>query len=219
MKKLPNIVTIDGPAGAGKSTLAKEIARQFGYLHLDSGALYRAIGYYCKQRGVDLEDEKEVVSVLPNIKLNLLPEGRVLLNGKDVTEKIRTPEAGKLASSVARYREVREFVVRVLRNIARGKRIVIDGRDAGSYIFPYADLKIYLTASPQERARRRYRELLEKGFNVSYEQILHEIEERDKSDRSRSFAPLIVPDGAVVIDTTGKSLEEVLSSVTGLIDP
>ncbi len=219
MKKLPNIITIDGPAGAGKSTLAKEIAKRFGYLHLDSGALYRAIGYYCKQRGTDLKDERKIVSILPNIELNLLPEGRVLLNGKDVTKEIRTPEAGKLASFVARYREVREFVVKVLRNIARGKKVVIDGRDAGSYIFPYADLKIYLTASPQERASRRYKELLEKGFNVSYEQILQEIEERDESDRNRPFAPLVIPEGAVVIDTTGKPLEKVLSDVSNLIDP
>ncbi len=215
----PRIITIDGPAGAGKSTLAKEIAKRFGYVHLDSGALYRAIGYGCKLAGVNLKNREAVLKVAENLKIELLPDGRVLLNGKDVTEKIRTPEGGLLASQVAQFPEVREIVVKLLRKIAEGKKIVIDGRDAGTYIFPNAELKIYLTASPEERARRRYEELKKKGFNVSYEQVLKEVIERDRQDENRPFAPLRVPERAFVIDTTGKSLKEVLSEVEKLIDP
>ncbi len=215
----PKIITIDGPAGAGKSTLAKEIAKQFGYVHLDSGALYRAIGYGCKLAGVDLKNREAVLKVAENLKVEFLPDGRVLLNGKDVTTKIRTPEGGLLASQVAQFPEVREIVVKLLRRMAKGKKIVIDGRDAGTYIFPNAELKIYLTASPEERARRRYEELKKKGYSVTYEEVLKEVVERDRQDENRPFAPLRIPDGAVVIDTTGKSLEEVLLQVKELIDP
>ena len=214
----PRIITIDGPAGAGKSTLAKEISKRFGYTHLDSGAIYRAIGFASKEMGIDLNNEKEVLEIARKLKIEL-KGSKVFVNGKDVTEEIRTPEGGVLASQVAQHREVREVVVKILRNLAQGKKVVIDGRDAGIYIFPEAQLKIYLTASPEERAKRRYRELVEKGFKVSYEQVLKEVVERDKKDKSRKFAPLTVPKGAVIIDSTGKSLEQVLNEVKKLIDP
>ena len=213
----PRIITIDGPAGAGKSSLAKEIAKRFGYTHLDSGALYRTIGVAAKEAGVNLADEKAVVELAKKLKIEL-KENRVFLNGKEITEKIRTPEAGTLASQVAQHREVREVVVKILRKLAEGKEVVIDGRDAGSYIFPEAELKIYLTASPEERAERRYRELLQKGFRVSYKEVLKEVIERDRKDASREFAPLTIPEGAVVIDSSGKSLEEVLKEVKELIE-
>ncbi len=211
------VITIDGPAGAGKSTIAKEIAKRFGFTHLDSGATYRTIGVACKEVGVNLEDEKAVLGVARKLQIELKGD-RVLLNGEDITEKIRTPEGGFLASKVAQFKEVREIVVKILREIAKGKRVVTDGRDAGTYIFPEADLKIYLTASPEERARRRYKELIEKGFNVSYEEILKEVIERDERDRNRKFAPLVIPEGAVIIDTTGKTIEDVLSEVSQLIN-
>ena len=211
------VITIDGPAGAGKSTIAKEIAKRFRFTHLDSGAIYRTIGVACKEVGVNLEDEKAVLGVARKLQIELKGD-RVLLNGEDITEKIRTPEGGFLASKVAQFKEVREIVVKILREIAKGKRVVTDGRDAGTYIFPEADLKIYLTASPEERARRRYKELIEKGFNVSYEEILKEVIERDERDRKRKFAPLVIPEGAVVIDTTGKTIEDVLSEVSQLIN-
>ena len=211
------IITIDGPAGAGKSTVAKEISRRFGYLHLDSGALYRAIGYACSLRGANLDNVQEVISVAKSIKVELTEEGKVILNGQDVTWEIRKPEGGYLASQVARFKEVREVVVKLLREMARGKKIVIDGRDAGSYIFPEADLKIYLTATPEERAKRRYKELKKRGFNVSYQEVLREVLERDERDKNRPFAPLVIPEGAVIIDTTGKSLETVISEISELI--
>lgn len=211
------IITIDGPAGAGKSTIAKEIAKRFGFTHLDSGAIYRAIGVACKEVGINLEDEKAVLGVAQKFQIELKGD-RVLLDGEDITEKIRTPEGGFLASKVAQFKEVREIVVKTLRKIAKGKRVVTDGRDAGTYIFPEADLKIYLTASPEERARRRYEELIKKGFNVSYEEILKEVIERDERDKNRKFAPLVIPEGAVIIDTTGKTIEDVLSEVSQLIN-
>jgi cytidylate kinase len=211
------IITIDGPAGAGKSTVAKEISKRFGYLHLDSGALYRAIGYACSLRGANLDNVQEVISVAKSIKVELTEEGKVILNGQDVTWEIRKPEGGYLASQVARFKEVREVVVKLLREMARGKKIVIDGRDAGSYIFPEADLKIYLTATPEERAKRRYKELKKRGFNVSYQEVLREVLERDERDKNRPFAPLVIPEGAVIIDTTGKSLETVISEISELI--
>ena len=211
------IITIDGPAGAGKSTIAKEIAKRFGFTHLDSGAIYRTIGVVCKEAGVNLEDEKAVLGVAKKLQIELKGD-RVLLAGEDITEKIRTPEGGFLASKVAQFKEVREIVVKILREIARGKRVVIDGRDAGTYIFPEADLKIYLTASPEERAKRRYEELIKKGFDVSYEEILKEVIERDERDKKRKFAPLVIPEGAVIIDTTGKTIENVLAEVSRIIN-
>jgi cytidylate kinase len=213
----PRIITIDGPAGAGKSSLAKEIAKRFGYTHLDSGALYRAIGVAAKEAGIDLTKEEEVVELAKGLEIKL-KENRVLLNGREITDKIRTPEAGNLASQVAQHKEIREIVVKTLRKLAQGKEIVIDGRDAGSYIFPEAELKIYLTASPEERAKRRFRELLEKGFKVSYEKVLKEVIERDKKDANREFAPLAVPEGATIIDSTGKTFQEVLEEVRKLIE-
>jgi len=214
----PTIITIDGPAGAGKSTVAREIAKRFGYVHLDSGAIYRAIGYACSLRGADLDNVKEVMAVAESIEVKLTEKGNVILNDKDVTEEIRKPEGGYLASRVARFKEVREVVVKLLRKMAEGKRVVVDGRDAGSYIFPEADLKIYLTATPEERAKRRYSELKKRGFNVSYQEVLKEVVERDERDKNRPFAPLTVPEGAYVIDTTGKSLEKVLSEISRLIE-
>ncbi len=215
---MPKIITIDGPAGAGKSSVAKEISKRYGYLHLDSGAVYRAIGVVCSERKVELDDENAVVECASGLRIELTDEGKVFVDGKDYSKRIRTLEAGTLASKVAKFKRVREIVVRILREVARGKRIVIDGRDAGSYIFPEADLKIYLTASPEERAKRRYLELLKKGEKVSYEKVLEEVLDRDRADRSRKFAPLVIPEGAVVVDTTGKTFEEVMDVIDKLIN-
>jgi len=212
------VITIDGPAGSGKSTLAKALSKELGFTHIDSGAIYRAIGVACSLMGINLEDEGAVLKAASSLNVEMKGE-RVIVNGDDLTERIREPEAGLLASKVARFKGIRDIVVRIVREISKGKRIVIDGRDAGSYIFPDAELKVFLTASPQERAKRRFEELKRKGFNVSYEDILREVMERDRSDRTRKFAPLVVPEGAVVIDTTDKSFNEVLEEVKGLADP
>ncbi|SNR78334.1 (d)CMP kinase [Desulfurobacterium atlanticum] len=209
-------ITIDGPAGAGKSTVAKILARKLGFLHLDSGAVYRAIGYGAKEAGVDVDDESAVSEFAKTVNVDI-DNGRVFLNGKDITEKIRTPEGGVLASKVARFPEVREKVIEILREIAKDKKVITDGRDAGTNIFPDADVKIFLTASCEERAKRRYEELKKKGFNISYDEILKEITSRDNQDKNRKVAPLTVPEGAVVIDTTGKSVDEVVAEIEKVV--
>ncbi len=212
------VITIDGPAGAGKSSIAKALSKEIGFIHLNSGLFYRALGVFCHETGVNLDDEKQILKVANSFNIDVKGD-RVFINGIDFTEKVTTPEAGVLASKVARFKGVRDLIVDVIRKFADGKRIVIDGRDAGSFIFPEADVKIYLTASPEERARRRYRELKSKGFNVSFEEVFREVVERDRMDRERKFAPLVIPKGAVLIDTTNKPFEEVLSEVRRVIDP
>lgn len=210
-------ITIDGPAGAGKSTIAKILAKKLGFLHLDSGAVYRAIGVAAKKSGIDLDSEEAVSLFLKRIFVEIKDDGRVFLNGLDLTEEIRKPEGGVLASKVARFPEVRKKVIEVLRKAAEGRKVVTDGRDAGTNIFPDAELKIFLTASPEERAKRRYEELKEKGFNVTFEQVLKEVRERDYQDKNREVAPLTVPEGAYVIDTTGKTVEAVVREIEELL--
>ncbi len=210
-------ITIDGPAGAGKSTIAKLLAEKLGFLHLDSGAVYRAIGVAAKKAGIDLDDGSAVSSFLKSLSVEIKNGGRVFVNNVDLTEEIRKPEGGILASKVARFPEVREKVIEVLRKAAEGRKVITDGRDAGTNIFPDADIKIFLTASPEERAKRRYKELKEKGYNVTFEQVLKEVKERDYQDKNRKVAPLTVPEGACVIDTTGKTVEEVVREIEDLI--
>ncbi|WP_456460179.1 (d)CMP kinase [Desulfurobacterium sp.] len=210
-------ITIDGPAGAGKSTIAKILAKKLGFLHLDSGAVYRAIGVAAKKSGIDLDSEEAVSLFLKRISVEIKDDGRVFLNGLDLTEEIRKPEGGVLASKIARFPEVRKKVIEVLRKAAEGRKVVTDGRDAGTNIFPDAELKIFLTASPEERAKRRYEELKEKGFNVTFEQVLKEVRERDYQDKNREVAPLTVPEGAYVIDTTGKTVEAVVREIEELL--
>jgi len=209
-------ITIDGPAGAGKSTVAKILARKLGFLHLDSGAVYRAIGYAAKKGGVNLDDEVAITEFLKKITVDI-DKGKVFLNGEDITEEIRTPEGGSLASKVARFLSVRKEVIEILRKIASNKKVITDGRDAGTNIFPDAQVKVFLTASPEERAKRRYKELKSKGFNIKYEDILNEIIERDNQDKNRKVAPLTVPEGAIVIDTTGKTVDEVVSLIEKIV--
>ncbi|OMH41286.1 (d)CMP kinase [Desulfurobacterium indicum] len=210
-------ITIDGPAGAGKSTIAELLAEKLGFLHLDSGAVYRAIGVAAKKKGIDLDNEEAVSSFLKSLSIEIKNSGRVFVNGVDLTEEIRKPEGGILASKIARFPEVRRKVIEVLRKAAEGRQVITDGRDAGTNIFPDADVKIFLTASSEERARRRYRELKEKGYNVSFDQVLEEVKERDYQDRNRKVAPLTVPEGACIIDTTGKTIKEVVREIENLI--
>lgn len=212
-------IAIDGPAGAGKSTVAKEVAKALGYLHVDTGAMYRAVAWHCLENRIDPLDEKAVSRVVRGIDLRLVPkEGHVVvsLEGEDVTEKIRQPRVGELAAHVARHPAVREEMLKLQRKLAAGGGVVMDGRDIGTVVLPHADLKVFLTATAQERARRRHRELLARGETITYQEVYQSVKRRDEIDSSRSISPLRKAEDAVEIDTTGRSITEVVDEILAL---
>ena len=206
-------IAIDGPAGAGKSTIARALARKLGYIYVDTGALYRSIGLYCTEAGVPLEDKAAVTAALEQIRVELrYVDGvqRVLLNGRDVSEEIRRPEISLAASSVSAMDTVRAFLFDLQRNMALEHDVVMDGRDIGTVVLPGADVKIFLTASPEDRARRRFDELRKRGQEADYDTVLRDIILRDEHDTRRSAAPLRQAKDALLVDTTGNSLDESL---------
>jgi cytidylate kinase len=215
------IITIDGPAGSGKSTIAKMIAKELGFTYIDTGAMYRAVALKIKRSGVDPDDPLSVVKVLQSTQIDLIPSEngvKVFLDGEDVSGLIRTEEIGKLASKIARHPQVRKILVRMQRKLGeKAKNAVLEGRDTGTVIFPDADIKFFFTASPEVRAERRFKELKEKGINVNYSDILKEIKERDRLDETREDSPLRPAEDAVIIDTTGKSLHQVFRDVLQII--
>lgn len=214
-------IAIDGPAGAGKSTIAKAIAKSLKIVYLDTGAMYRAAAYKALQLGIDLLDKTNLASLADNLKIDVQyknNEQRIILDGEDITESIRTPEISKAASAVAAIPEIRLKLVDIQRSIAKKVNVVMDGRDIGTYVLPDASVKIFLTASVEERAKRRYDELHNKGINDSYADILKDIEERDYKDSTRAFAPLKKAKDAVEIDTTSMSIEEVIERILQIID-
>ena len=199
-------VAIDGPSGAGKSTLAKSIAGELGYVYVDTGAIYRTIGYFVRSRGADPGDAESVQRLLPEIHVKMMysKDGlqHMLLNGADVTEEIRKPEISRCASMVSAHTFVRDFLLEMQREAARRHSVVMDGRDIGTVVLPEADVKIYLTASPEIRARRRCLELEQRGTPQPYEQVLKELRQRDWDDMHREVAPLRVAADAVTVDTS-----------------
>ena len=204
-------IALDGPSGAGKSTIAKAIAKRLEYVYVDTGALYRSIALYVTEHGADLNNTDDIKSALKNIDLKLAyVEGsqRVLMCGEDVSDKIRTPEISMGASQISAIPEVREFLFDLQRDIARENNIIMDGRDIGTVVLPNADVKIFLTASAEERANRRFKELCEKGDKSTYEEVLEDIKRRDYNDMHREIAPLKKADDAIEVDTTSLSLEE-----------
>ncbi|HQP31095.1 MAG TPA: (d)CMP kinase, partial [Deltaproteobacteria bacterium] len=192
------IITIDGPSGTGKSTIARILADKLGYTFLDSGALYRACALAVDQLGADIDNDAICKEIISNIKIDL-DHDRVFLNGTDVSESIRTPHVSALSSRIAVLPSVRRLLLKLQRDFAQKTSLVAEGRDTGSVIFPQADVKIYLDATSQARAQRRFLELAAKGAAPSYTQVLNDIEERDHRDRARTCAPLVVPDHAVVV--------------------
>jgi cytidylate kinase len=213
-------IAIDGPAGAGKSTLSKLLAKRFNFIYVDTGALYRVIGLFAHRQGIDTRDIGGVSQLLPKIKLELLcaVEGqRVILNGEDVSAAIRMPEISMAASNVSAIPEVRAFLLQLQQNIARDNDCLMDGRDIGTVVLPNAQIKIFLTASPQDRARRRYEELLERGVKVDYNVVLSEIIVRDAQDSDREIAPLKPADDAVIVDTSGLELEQSLERLYEIV--
>ena len=198
-------VAIDGPNGAGKSTLARRLAADLGYVYVDTGAMYRAIGLYASRQGADLHDEAAVAALLPQIRLDIrLVDGtqHVYLNGEDVSEAIRAEAIGMAASAVSAHGAVRAFLLETQRSLAAGQNVLMDGRDIGTVVLPHATVKIFLTASPEARARRRCLELRQKGKDADYETVLADIRRRDEQDTNRPIAPLRQAEDAIRIDTS-----------------
>ena len=214
------IIAIDGPSGVGKSTLGKALARQFGLLFIDSGAVYRAIGLKTLTTNTLLDDTQAIteISRTANIKLAGDPDNlRVYLDDEDITTRIRTPEASRAASVVATIPQVREAVVEMLREMSRSQGVVMDGRDIGTKVFPDAHVKLFIEASPDVRAERRWKEDLDKGREISLDSVKAELEERDHRDRERTATPLIKADDAILIDTSLMSVENVVARVLEII--
>lgn len=213
-------VAIDGPSGAGKSTIAKAVANDLGYLYIDTGALYRSVGLYALRAGADPHDREKVKALLPGLSLALRHvEGaqRVFLNGEDVSEAIRTPEVSKASSAVSAHPEVRAFLLETQRALARAHNVLMDGRDIGTVVLPDAQVKIFLTASAEKRAERRYKEYIEKGIETSFETVLQDVVKRDYDDSHRDIAPLMQAEDAVELDTSEMTLAESEEAVKAII--
>lgn len=214
-------IAIDGPGGAGKSTVAKAVAAKLGIVYVDTGALYRTIGYYVRSRDVNPKDAEGVTACLPNINIEVKYEGgvqKVYLNGEDLGDAIRTPEMSMYASAVSAIGSVRSFLLDTQRDIARKNSVIMDGRDIGTVILPDADVKIFMTASPECRAQRRYKELCDKGIKANYDDVLAEMNERDKNDSTREIAPATAAPDAIIFDNSGMTLEESVAAVIDIVN-
>ncbi|MCR5637201.1 MAG: (d)CMP kinase [Clostridiales bacterium] len=213
-------VAIDGPAGAGKSTIARKAAEMLGYIYVDTGALYRTVGIAAIRKNTDLENKVALKELLDSINIELKFENgvqKVFLNGEDVSEKIRTPECGMMASAVSAIKEVREYLLDTQRALASKNNVIMDGRDIGTVILPNAQVKIFLTASPEVRAKRRYDEFLQKGVQVKFEDVLADIIVRDKNDSEREIAPLKPAEDSVIADTSNDTLEQAINKVITIV--
>ena len=213
-------IAIDGPAGAGKSTIARRVAAQLGYIYVDTGALYRTIGLAATRNNTDLSDSNSLNTLLNSISVELKfidSVQHVFLNGEDVSEEIRTPSASMMASKVSAISAVRAYLLDLQRDLAKKNNVIMDGRDIGTVVLPNAQIKIFLTASAQVRAKRRCNELLEKGMDVKYEDVLNDIIERDYNDSHREIAPLKPASDSVIADTSDYTLEEAIENLLQII--
>lgn len=213
-------IAIDGPSGAGKSTAAKGLARELGFVYIDTGAMYRAVAYFLMNNEIDLDEKAEIIEALENIVLDIKyidKNQHIFLNGNDVTAEIRSRAVSENASRVSAVREVRQKLVSIQRKMAEGLNVVMDGRDIGTVVLPNADIKIYLTASVKKRAERRLLELLEKGTSATLEDIKADIEKRDKRDMTREESPLKQAEDAIVIDCGNMSAKEVIEEMLNLV--
>lgn len=208
------IITVDGPSGAGKSTLARMLAHKLGFRYVDTGALYRALGWWVATEGLEPDSDEDLQKACQSVRISVRWDNRgcmrVLCAGRDVTEQLRGEAMGMLASRVSANKAVRQYLWQLQRRLGQNGSLVFEGRDMGTQVFPDAPVRFFLTASLRERARRRWQEMQAKGDTVSFETVLEEMSKRDKQDSSRELAPLRVPQGAVILDTTGMTPEEVL---------
>lgn len=218
---MPIAVALDGPAGAGKSSIAKKAAKALDYIYIDTGALYRTIGLAAARRNVEPIPSNEVEKLLSEIKVDLTfneqGEQIVLLDNEDVSGLIRTPEASMMASKISAIPAVRAYLLDLQRSMAKSRNVIMDGRDIGTVVLPDAQVKIFLTASPEVRAERRYKELVEKGMNVNYDDILNDVIERDYNDTHRETAPLKPADGCIIVDTTDIDFEQSVEKIISVI--
>lgn len=211
-------IAIDGPAAAGKSTIAKIVAKKLGYVYIDTGAMYRSVTWYALHQGVDCQDEKKVCALVPDIHIELKENGTVLCNHQDVTKEIRLDDVTKNVSYIASYRDVRLAMVDLQRKMAESVSVVMDGRDIGTYVLPNAEVKIFQVATVHERAKRRYLENLEKGITCNLEEIEQDLIRRDNIDSSRAFAPLRPAEDSILLDTSNMSIDEVVNEVISIIE-
>lgn len=210
------IIALDGPAGSGKSTIAKVIAKNFGLTYLDTGAMYRMVALYILENNIDFNNITDVENILNNIKVDIIDD-KFILNGKDVSLEIRTPEVTKIVSPVSAIKAVRVKLVDLQRDISKGKKVILDGRDIGTVVFPNADLKIFLVASPEERAKRRVKDYASKGITEDFETVLKDILERDHTDSTRKESPLKKAEDAIEVDTSFLNIEESVQVISNLI--
>ena len=214
------IIAIDGPSGAGKSTVGKALAKRLGFTYIDTGAMYRAVALKAKEKSIRAEDEEGLSGLAALLHIDFLNrdgETRVVCDGEDVTESIRTPEISLLASDISKKQGVREALVNQQREMGRGGEVVLDGRDIGTVVFPHAEAKFYLDAKPEERARRRFRELVEKQAKVDFQETREEVMERDRNDMTRAISPLRKAEDAVAIDSTDRSVDEVVEEMVRIV--
>lgn len=215
------IVAVDGPAGSGKGTITKRIEEELGFLNLDTGATYRCVALQALREGLTLKDEKEIIKIANNIDIKIDNTGDkdiILLNGEDVSKEIRTKEVTSIVSQISSIIPVREKMVEVQRNLAKGKNVIVEGRDIGTVVFPNADIKIYLDASEEIRAKRRYEENVQNGIDMTYEEVLENVKMRDYNDMHKKFGALKKAEDAIVVDSTNLTIEESVEKIKHIIE-
>jgi cytidylate kinase len=209
-------IAIDGPSGAGKSTAGRTLAKRLGYTYIDTGAMYRAVALKIKERGIELKDESALYQMASSLHITFVPMGEeihIYCNGEDVSEAIRLPEISRLASEISKKKGVREALVEIQREMAKEGRAVMEGRDIGTVVFPEAEVKFYLDADPEERAKRRFQELMAKGIQIDFRKTLEEVLQRDHNDMHRAISPLKRAEDSILIDSTHRSVEEVVEEM------